>query len=72
MYDRKKIFDHRFFEQLMNALQFSLIPAPYIPYKFDEIHLPVIINHENPESFSKLLSPPNLHRRKTNEGLEFG
>jgi len=72
VYDRKKIFDHRFFQQLMVALQFSLSSAPYIPNNFDEIHLPITINYKNPESFSKLLSPPNLHRRKTSEGLEFG
>ena len=72
VYDRRKIFDHFFFQQLMNALQFSLTSAPYIPYKFDEVLLPVTIDYKNPESFSKLLGPPNLHRRKTNEGLEFG
>ena len=72
VYDRKKIFDHQFFEQLMNALQFSLIPAPYTPCDFKDIKLPINIDHENPESFSNLLGPPNIHRRKTNEGLEFG
>ncbi|MCB2202683.1 hypothetical protein KQH56_01620 [bacterium] len=72
VYDRKKIFDHQFFEKLVTALQFALTPAPFTPYKFEDIKLPISIESNYPESFSTLLSPPNLHRRITNDGLEFG
>ncbi len=71
-YHRNFTIDGKFLFDLMNALQFALTPAPFVPELFSDFSLPVQIDYQNYESFSKLLGPPSLHKRKLIEGLEFG
>jgi len=70
-YNRFVLYDE-FEEKLINALEFSLAPAPYKPQDYVGLQLPINITIEKPKGFSYLLCPGPSHKRYTTEGLEFG
>jgi hypothetical protein len=71
-YHRGALFDQSFFTKLMNALEFSLIPAPYIPQKSISFETSKNILLTVSKNSEILLGPSNSHRRLLNDGLEFG
>ena len=71
-YHRHLSGDFTFLKSLVNALEFSLTPAPYVPQSGSPIELPINLKQTDPSSYKCLLSPANSHRRILSEGLEFG
>lgn len=59
-------------ERLKEALIHALTPAPYKPTPDHKTTFPFEIDLRRAGDSADLLSPPMLHRRTVNDGLEFG
>lgn len=58
-------------QKLQQAIEYSLIPAPYTP-NLDQNNIPQKLDLSNPDHCKFLLSPSNSHRKISPSGMEFG
>jgi hypothetical protein len=72
LYSRKLFGSMEFRGQLKEALVHALTPAPYKPYPEHKTSFPFEIDLAQQGDSADLLSPPMLHRRIVQDGLEFG